>query len=531
MGLPIRLVQFNPLVGDIACNVARIEQLLAAQKAPALWVFPELALCGYPPEDLLLRDDFIAQTVSALEQLQQTCTEHWLIIGAPVREQERLYNAACVLHRGIPMQCVYKQLLPHYDVFDEQRYFRPGPTAQPVRAAGHTVGVLICEDLWQPKPAAALAAAGAEWLLCINASPFDGEKAARRQAAADQRTEETGCNLCYVNQVGGQDELVFDGASFVWSATEGCLARLPSFEEGVIELQCESTGWQLSPPPVSECSADEMLYQALVVSVRDYVNKHRAPGGLVGLSGGIDSALTLAIAADALGPERVEAVLMPSRYTAQASLDDARQQCENLKVAHRVYSIEPALTAMLETLEPEVGNEDRVMQNLQSRIRGLLLMALSNATSKLLLTTGNKSELAVGYATLYGDMAGGFAPLKDVFKTRVYDLARFRNHKREVIPPQVLTRAPTAELKENQKDTDTLPDYAQLDEILRLFIEEDQSPAQIIAQGHEESLVRDVIGRVLSSEYKRRQAPPGAKITERAFGRDRRYPITSGYRA
>lgn len=528
--LPARLIQFNPLVGDIDGNRARIEARLESQSQPSIWVFPELALCGYPPEDLLLRDDFISRIDKALEELARRSEEHWVIVGAPVRENGALFNGACVLHQGQRVGFARKRLLPHYDVFDEQRYFAPG--SEPfVIEAGRRLGLLICEDLWQPEPAADLAAAGAEVLVCLNASPFDLRKASKRLEAARARALETGCSVWYINQVGGQDELVFDGASFVLDASGRRTVQLPSFVEAEAELMPEGSGWSGAGQDVEDLDEDAILYQALVLGVRDYVNKHHAPGALVGLSGGIDSALTLAIAADALGPERLEAVLMPSRYTSQASGEDAVLLCERLGISSLELPIEPTFQALLGTLGPEAEQDDLVCQNLQARIRGLLLMARSNHSGKLLLTTGNKSELAVGYATLYGDMAGGFAPLKDIFKTRVYQLARYRNRDEEIIPERILTRPPSAELKADQKDSDSLPDYAVLDAVLRLFIEEDCSLPEIVAQGFDADLVHDVVARVIGSEYKRRQAPPGVKTTERAFGRDRRYPITSGYKA
>ena len=527
---PVRLVQFNPLVGDIDGNRARIEARLESQGQPSIWVFPELALCGYPPEDLLLRDDFIRRVDRALEELARRSGEHWVIVGAPVREEGSLFNAACVLHQGRRVGFAGKKLLPHYDVFDEQRYFVPG--SEPfIVETGRRLGLLVCEDLWQPEPAADLAAAGAEVLVCLNASPFDLRKASRRLEVARARARETGCPVWYVNQVGGQDELVFDGASFVLDASGQRVAQLPSFIETEAEWTPGASSWSSSGQGSEDRDEDATLYQALVLGVRDYVKKHQAPGALVGLSGGIDSALTLVIAADALGPERLEAVRMPSRYTSQASREDAALLCERLGVPSIELSIEPAFRALLETLGAEAGQEDLVCQNLQARARGVLLMARSNHSGKLLLTTGNKSELAVGYATLYGDMAGGFAPLKDIFKTRVYQLARYRNREGEIIPERILARPPSAELKTDQKDSDSLPEYAVLDVVLRLFIEEDCSASEIVAQGFDADLVHDVVARVLGSEYKRRQAPPGVKTTERAFGRDRRYPITSGYKA
>ena len=526
---PVRLVQFNPLVGDVAGNRARIEAHLAASLEPAAWIFPELALCGYPPEDLLLRGDFLEQVEQALGALAQACGDHWLIVGAPVREDGALRNAAVVLHRGERRGCAHKQLLPQYDVFDEQRYFEAGRQACVVEVAGCPLGLLICEDLWQPRLAAELAAAGAEVLVCLNASPFDADKMARRLEVASARAREARLPVWYVNQVGGQDELVFDGASFALDAAGRRMAQAPAFAEAVLELRAEGGGWR-GPLMVPDLEADAALYEALVLGVRDYVGKHAAAGALVGLSGGIDSALTLVLAEAALGAERLEAVLMPSRYTSEASVEDARTLCGRLGIAAREISIEPAFEALLATLGPEVAGHDLVRQNLQARIRGQLLMALSNCSGKLLLTTGNKSEMAVGYATLYGDMAGGFAPLKDVYKTRVYELARFCNRAGPLIPERILERPPSAELKEDQKDTDSLPDYAELDRMLRMFVEEDRAVRDIAASGLDAAMVQDVAARVLGSEHKRRQAPPGVKVTARAFGRDRRYPITSGYK-
>ncbi len=527
--LPVRLVQFNPIVGDIDGNRARIEERLAGRDQPSIWVFPELALCGYSPEDLLLREDFLDRVDEAMERLARRSGDSWVIVGAPVRERGALFNAACALHQGQRVGFARKRILPHHDVFDEPRYFAPG--SEPfVVEAGRRLGLLVCEDLWSPEPAADLAAAGAEALVCLSASPFDFRKASKRLEVARARVRETGLPVWYVNQIGGQDELVFDGGSFALDASGRRVARLPSFVEAEAELTDDGSSWSGAGPDAEEADEDETLYQALVLGVRDYVSKHRAPGALVGLSGGIDSALTLVIAVDALGPERLEAVLLPSRYTSAASGEDARALCERLGVPPRELSIEPVFRAALDTLGPEAERDDLVRQNLQARARGLLLMALSNRSGKLLLTTGNKSELAVGYATLYGDMAGGFAPLKDIYKTRVYRLARHRDRAGEIIPERILTRAPTAELRPGQKDSDSLPDYAVLDDVLRLFIEEDRSLAEIVARGFDANLVRDVIDRVLGSEHKRRQAPPGVKTTERAFGRDRRYPITSRYR-
>ncbi len=527
---PVRLVQFNSLVGDIDGNCARMEAQLKACSEPSVWVFPELVLCGYPPEDLLFRKDFLVRMEQAVSRLAQASGDHWVILGTPVREGENLYNSAVALHQGTQIALGHKRLLPQYDVFDEQRYFVSGEKLGLVEVAGRQLGLLVCEDLWQPTLAAELAAAGAEALVCLNASPFDDSKHKRRLETARTRARETGLPVWYVNLVGGQDELVFDGGSFALDATGERVAHAPAFVESEVVLTEQSEGGWSGTPQAPDLDTDEALYQALQLGVRDYVVKHQAPGALLGLSGGIDSALTLVIAADALGAAQLEAVLMPSRYTSNASVEDARALCANLGVAARELSIEPAFEALLKTVGPQVAANDLVQQNLQARIRGQLLMALSNESGKLLLTTGNKSELAVGYATLYGDMAGGFAPLKDVYKTRVFELARYCNRIQPRIPERIIERPPSAELKEDQKDTDSLPEYAELDKILRLFIEEDCAPEDIVAQGLDEAVVRDVVARVLRNEYKRRQAPPGVKTTSRAFGRDRRYPITSGYR-
>ena len=525
--LPVRLVQFDPLVGDVDGNAARMQEYW--KDAPeALWVFPELAVCGYPPEDLLLRADFLDCVEEACARIVAASGAHWVLFGAPLREGTFLYNAAFLAHGGRLHATARKRCLPHYDVFDEQRYFTPGEEASVVSVAGFPVGILICEDLWDPGLSAELVAGGAQVLACLNASPFDAAKATRRRQEACARASETGCAVWYVNQVGGQDELVFDGASFVIDAEGSLRAQAPSFRESM--LRSDDVG-DFDGPTGVDLEPDEALYQALVLAVRDYVDKHRFPGVVVGISGGIDSALVLVLAVDALGAARCRAVRMPSRYTSDASNEDAEELCARLGVHISTLSIEPVFDALCTSLASIGVGGDLVEQNLQARIRGTLLMAQSNHGGDLLLTTGNKSELAVGYATLYGDMAGGFAPLKDVFKTRVYDLARLRNRRQPVIPERILTRAPTAELRPDQKDTDTLPGYPVLDAILKAFIEEDRPVSEIVAQGFDPEVVRTVVSFVFASEHKRRQAPPGAKVTERAFGRDRRYPVTSGYKA
>lgn len=527
----IALAQINPLVGDIRGNADKIVAYAHQAKAEGadLVVFPELALTGYPPEDLLLRDSFLRQCDAVIDALTTRLPAIPVVLGAPYRDESGLHNGAIWLEGGIIRARYAKQQLPNYNVFDEQRYFVPGDSPVIVDWRGYRFGLMVCEDFWHPQPAQAAAQAGATMLIGINASPYHRFQYDERQKNLKDRIQETGLPIVYVNQVGGQDELLFDGGSFVLNAQGRLVAQASFFEESLIQV----TDWtELPQEPPSPSSLEESIYKALVLGVRDYVDKNRFSGVVIGLSGGIDSALTLAIAVDALGADRVLAVSMPSRYTSKMSIDDARIECENLKVAWQTVSIELPFNAFLESLTPLLGHypPDVTEENIQARCRGVLLMALSNKTGRMLLTTGNKSETAVGYATLYGDMAGGFAPLKDVFKTWVYRLAQWRNAQGSVIPERVLTRAPSAELAPNQTDQDVLPPYDILDRILEDFVEKDLSIEQIIASGYAESMVRRVAGMVLRNEYKRRQSPPGVRISIRAFGRDRRYPITSGYR-
>lgn len=530
----LALAQFNPVVGDVRGNATRIAELAVrardALRADAI-LLPELALTGYPPEDLLLRPDFLDAVDAAAARLAQAVPDIALVLGLPLRQGGALYNSALLLHGGQERARYHKQHLPNFGVFDERRYFTPGHAPCVADIAGLACGLSICEDIWHPGPAAQARTAGAACLLNLNASPFHLGKHAERAAVVRARVAETGLPVVYLNQVGGQDELVFDGDSFVSDAHGTLTLRLPPFAEAleVVELPRSVTG------PVRLDDADEAsLYAALLLGVRDYVRKNDFPGVLLGLSGGVDSALVLCLAADALGAAQVTAVLMPSRYTASMSNEDALAQCAALGVAHHLIPIEPAFHTLLDMLAgPFAGAPpDVTEENLQSRIRGLLLMALSNKTGRLLLSTGNKSELATGYATLYGDMNGGFAPLKDVSKTWVYRLGRWRNAQgpAPVIPERVLTRPPSAELRPDQTDQDSLPDYAVLDRILEGFVEQDESVERLIARGLPAAEVRRVAALILRNEYKRRQAPPGVRVTRRAFGRDRRYPITSGYR-
>lgn len=524
------------MVGDVDGNVCQV--LDAARRAQdelgAQWVaFPELTLTGYPPEDLLLRPDFIAQVQQGLARLlREAPPDLGLLIGFPERVGGALYNAAALIHGGQRQATYHKCLLPNYGVFDERRYFTPGTAPCVVEFRGLRIGLTICEDIWQPEPVHYAAAAGAQLLININASPFHAGKGCEREAVAAARARETGLPLAYVNLVGGQDELVFDGGSFALDANGVVCTRAPAFTAGLYPVDIEIGAHprvlpgSITAPPEAIAS----VYHALVLGVRDYLRKNRFPGALVGLSGGIDSALTLCIAVDALGAERVTAVMMPSRYNAAISLEDAVTLADALGVAHHIIPIETLFQGFLTALAPAFHAlpADTTEENLQARCRGVLLMALSNKTRRIVLTTGNKSEMAMGYATLYGDMAGGFAPLKDVPKTLVYALAEYRNAHAAVIPRRIIERAPSAELAPHQTDQDSLPPYAVLDAILECYVEHDQSPEQIVAAGFDAAVVRDVTRRVDGNEYKRRQAPPGVRVSARAFGRDRRYPITRG---
>ena len=535
--LRILVAQLNLLVGDIDGNRDRVIMAATAARdgqAADLLVFPELTLTGYPPEDLLLRPELTERTQAALTRIAVETRGIALILGYPKAAMGGLFNVAGLVSDGQVSSEYAKQFLPNYGVFDEKRYFQAGNRSCILEFKGIRIALTICEDIWEEDPTRQATAAGAELLININASPYHLDKAPERETLVRLRAREHGIPIIYANLVGGQDELVFDGGSFVVDAAGRLTQRAPYFEEASLVAEIERTP---GPRPVpgavvsSMPEREEALYHALVLGVRDYVFKNGFSGAVLGLSGGIDSALTLAIATDALGPEQVEAILMPSRYTADMSVDDALEQTRILGVAADVISIEPAFEAFLWMLADKLaGREvDVTEENIQARCRGLILMAVSNNKGRMLLTTGNKSEMAVGYATLYGDMAGGFAPLKDLFKTLVYRLARYRNRCSRVIPERVLTRPPSAELRPNQTDQDSLPDYDLLDAILKRYIEDDRSVAAIVAEGYPEAEVRRVARLVDRNEYKRRQAPPGVRITCRAFGRDRRYPITRGF--
>jgi NAD+ synthase (glutamine-hydrolysing) len=540
--LRLALAQCDFPVGAVAANAAKAGDLIARARTggAALVAFPELTLSGYPPEDLLLRPSFLAACDSELAALAVATNGIAALVGHPHSEGE-VFNAASLLRDGKVECTAHKQALPNYGVFDDKRYFRPGHASVTTVIDGVSVGLLICEDVWQPEPAAQAAAAGAELLVVINASPWDERKQAEREAMLQARARETGCAVAYLNLVGGQDEVVYDGGSMLVNGDGSIAARAPAFVDALLWAEFDPAARTLSAedwPVPADRSLEATLYAALVRGTRDYIDKNGFGGVLLGLSGGIDSALTLALAVDALGAQRVTAVMMPTRYTSQLSLDGARAQAEQLGVDYHVIDIEPTYQSFIEALTPAFAGKgaDTTEENLQSRIRGAMLMALSNKHGRLLLATGNKSEMAVGYCTLYGDMCGAYAPLKDVYKTVVYRLSRWRNAQAarageaERIPPAVIERPPSAELRDNQTDQDSLPSYDELDAILERFIEREQSQAEIVAQGFHADVVRRVVRLVLLNEFKRRQSAPGPRVTTRAFGRERRYPITSGWR-
>ena len=533
MSLKIALAQLNFSVANIKANSAKIIAAAkqAKQQQADVIVFPELCITGYPPEDLLLRNDFIEQAQQAVDAIAAEVQGIDLVIGYPQKQGQQLFNTAIVLRNG---QCIaeyHKIALPNYGVFDEQRYFKAGRQNCLFNIKNTRLALTICEDIWQPGIIEQNRIAGANIILTLNASPFHAGKMQQREDIICQQIKAANIPLVYVNQIGGQDELIFDGASFVANAQGEIVFRAAEFAEQLSLVEFIDHQPQISDiaplyqPVISE-------YQALVLGIQDYVRKNGFQGALLGLSGGIDSALVLALAVDALGADKVEAVLMPSRYTQDMSNEDARLEAEALGVSYHSIPIEPAVNAFTAMLEPIFAGskKDTTEENIQARCRGVLLMALSNKQGKLLLTTGNKSEMSVGYATLYGDMAGGFAPLKDVSKLLVYQLAEYRNTISAVIPERVITRPPSAELAPDQKDEDSLPPYSILDPILALYIEQDKSAADIVALGYPISAVQRAISLVDRNEYKRRQSPPGIRITPRAFGRDRRYPISSAYR-
>jgi NAD+ synthetase len=528
----IAIAQLNQVVGDIPGNGDRILDAVAdAQRGGVdLVVTPELSLCGYPPEDLLLRPAFLQACQDELKRIAARVGGAAVLVGFPQLAQGKRFNAVALLRDG-HVEAVYrKQQLPNYTVFDEQRYFERGGEPCVFMVAGVRVGVVICEDIWFPAPAAAARAAGAEVLVVPNGSPYHTMQQALRHEVVAARARETALPIVYVNRVGGQDELVFDGASFVMGGDGSVCQQLPGWYEAVAIVDFDGA----SPKPVRgslDMQLESNVYSALVVGVRDYVDKNRFPGALLGLSGGVDSALTLAVAVDALGRDRVRAIMLPSQYNAAISLDDARTMAGTLGVRYDEIAIDDIVEGFTTALADEFRDRapDATEENIQARTRGTLLMALSNKYGSIVLTTGNKSEMAVGYATLYGDMAGGFAVLKDISKTLVYRLCNYRNRLGRIIPERVITRAPSAELRADQTDQDSLPPYAVLDAILEAYVEHNLSPGEIVAQGYAAEHVAKVVRLIKINEHKRRQAAIGIRITPRGFGKDWRYPITSAW--
>jgi NAD+ synthase len=545
--LKLAIAQLNPHVGQIRDNLALIRRARAegVRLGADLVVTPELSVAGYPPEDLVLKPAFVAACADAIGLLAADTADGGpgLIVGAPWSEGGKLFNAAFVLEGGRVLARRFKHELPNYGVFDEKRVFDIGPAPGPVPFRGFRLGLMICEDWWFPAVSETLAESGAEMLLSINGSPFEADKQASRIPLAVRRVVETGLAFVFAAQVGGQDELVFEGASFVLNPDRSLAVQMPFFEEAVTLTEWQRDGERLvcTPQALSpEPSRLEQTYRAMMLGLADYVRKNRFPGVILGLSGGIDSALSAAVATDALGPDKVRTFMLPSPYTSQTSLDDAAACARLLGISCETVPITPAMGAFEEALAPIFAGRqaDITEENIQSRARGLILMAISNKIGNMVLTTGNKSEMSVGYATLYGDMCGGYSVLKDVYKTTVFALSHWRNAHRPpgalgpagaVMPARVITKPPTAELKHNQTDQDSLPPYDVLDAILQGLVEGEQSVDALVAAGHDRETVLRVWRMLDRAEYKRRQAPPGVKITSRAFGRDRRYPITNGF--
>jgi NAD+ synthase len=546
--LTIALAQCNFTVGDIAGNTAKILQHYntTSQQKADLVVFSELAITGYPPEDLVLRPGFVRAAMAALEPLAEATRNSpcAMLVGGIIMEDERLYNTAFFIRKGAVETVIKKTALPNYGVFDEVRIFSSATSTKPVTLKGVKLGIMICEDIWQEGAIASLAKQGATLFVALNASPFNKGKHTERLNLVTRHVHEYGAPFIYVNQVGGQDELVFDGGSFIMAKDGEVTMQLPWWQESLAFSSFSGTTEALLPEPtfiVPPLSEHASIYQAMMLGLKDYVTKNNFPGVLIGLSGGIDSALTAAVAVDALGSSKVHCVMLPSRYTSEESLSDAEECAELLGVRLDNISIETLYGGAMESLKPifKGTTPDLTEENLQSRIRGLLLMALSNKFGKMVLTTGNKSEMAVGYATIYGDMCGGFNILKDIYKSEVWALARWRNRnfpdqalgeKGTVIPDSIIVRPPTAELRENQLDQDNLPNYEFLDDILYKLIEQQLPVEAIVKAGYDKATVEKVVRLLYMSEYKRRQAAPGVKISTLSFGRERRYPLTSKYR-
>lgn len=544
--LHITLAQINPIVGDIDYNLRKVRKVRdEAPKNTDLIIFPEMTLSGYPPEDLVLNRAFIQKASEAIDELCRESANHHalLFVGAPLLEGDKIYNAAHVIGGRKIIATIKKHHLPNYGVFDDKRVFEAGPLPEPIAIKDHKIGFMICEDMWFTDVAARLKEKGAQILIAANASPYETGKHERRLLAAAARMSETGLPLLYLNQVGGQDDLVFDGASFALSEQGRPVLQANSFAEDIHHMLWENSGtghWlcaadNITPVP----TGPEAIYRAAMTGLRDYVTKSGFPGVILGLSGGIDSALAAAIAVDALGADAVQGVLMPSPFTSQDSIEDAQELAHNLGIHTDTIPIESAVQAFENLMQPHFNAKTpgTVQENIQPRCRGIILMALSNANGRMVLSTGNKSEIAVGYATLYGDMCGGYNPLKDIYKTQIYELARWRNaHKPShsfgpqgpVIPERCLTKAPTAELKPNQTDQDSLPPYDLLDTILEQLIEQDKGTDAIASAGFDRAIVEKIATMVRASEYKRRQAAPGPKISARAFYRERRYPLVNG---